>query len=636
VHSRIRTIGLYCLLVAGASIVYSNHFGNSFHFDDFHTITENASVHGLANWKRLLQDPAAFSVLTTHQVFRPLVSLSLAVDWTLAGGPNPLWFHVSTFCWFLVLSGCLFALFSDLLGSVGWGWFAAALFTLHPAAAETVNYIIQRADLYVALGFVAALLLYRRFGGLWYLLPVAAAGLSKPTALIFPVLFAAFLYLYNEFSWRRLASSVALAALIGLWLSMMTGAAFHPGGAPPGLYRASQGFVVWHYFSTFFWPMSLSADTDMVAAASYTEPRVWLGWLFVAGLGAAIAFAARRAPAIAFGLSWFLIALAPTAVTPLAEIVNDHRLFLAFPGLCLAVCAGLQRLPLPRFAPACGVALLAAAGLGAHARNEVWRTEETLWKDVTVKSPRNGRGLMNYALTLMARGETAAALGYFDRAAELNRGYPILEINRAIAKGELGRVAEAEAHFRNAIAWAPAQSNGYFYYGRWLWKQRRANDAAWYLNEAVRLNAQDFAARALLAEVRASMQQWRELGELVEETLRLAPSDPTALRYREVLASSRKAVERVSANTPESFIDLSLAHFRAGQYLECVQAAEKALQLRPGYAEAYNNIAAGYNALHRWDDAIAAGEHAVRLRPDWELARNNLAHSRAQKAAGVR
>jgi protein O-mannosyl-transferase len=40
--------------------------------------------------------------------------------------------------------------------------FAASWFGLHPAMAETVNYIIQRGDLYCTLGCVAALFLFAR------------------------------------------------------------------------------------------------------------------------------------------------------------------------------------------------------------------------------------------------------------------------------------------------------------------------------------------------------------------------------------------------------------------------------------------------------------------------------------------
>jgi Flp pilus assembly protein TadD len=53
-----------------------------------------------------------------------------------------------------------------------------------------------------------------------------------------------------------------------------------------------------------------------------------------------------------------------------------------------------------------------------------------------------------------------------------------------------------------------------------------------------------------------------------------------------------------------------------------------ALQLRPDYAEAYNNMAAGYASLRDWNEATAVAETAIRLKPDFPLAKNNLAWAR--------
>ena len=66
-----------------------------------------------------------------------------------------------------------------------------------------------------------------------------------------------------------------------------------------------------------------------------------------------------------------------------------------------------------------------------------------------------------------------------------------------------------------------------------------------------------------------------------------------------------------------------------------------ALELRPDYAEAWNNIGAAYNKLGRYEKAAAACEQALRYKPDFELARNNLrfaqqmAKAPANKAAAV-
>ena len=90
---------------------------------------------------------------------------------------------------------------------------AAGWYGLNPACAETVNYVIQRGDLYSTLGVVAGLYLFvahpewRRYG--LYLVPVAAALLSKPPALVFPALLFAYVTLFED---RRPAAALRACA----------------------------------------------------------------------------------------------------------------------------------------------------------------------------------------------------------------------------------------------------------------------------------------------------------------------------------------------------------------------------------------------------------------------------------------
>ena len=73
--------------------------------------------------------------------------------------PRSVWFALQ-----LVLMFLLFRRIMDLAdphpsnGNFWTALAAAACYGLHPANAETVNYIIQRADLYCTLGVVASLL----------------------------------------------------------------------------------------------------------------------------------------------------------------------------------------------------------------------------------------------------------------------------------------------------------------------------------------------------------------------------------------------------------------------------------------------------------------------------------------------
>ncbi len=83
--------------------------------------------------------------------------------------------------------------------------------------------------------------------------------------------------------------------------------------------------------------------------------------------------------------------------------------------------------------------------------------------------------------------------------------------------------------------------------------------------------------------------------------------------------------------SPDTFLSLSQRYYLSGQFEDSVQLAQEALRLRPGYPDAYNNIAAASLPLGRWDEAIAAAHEALRLRPDYSLARNNLRSSEAQE-----
>ncbi len=89
-------------------------------------------------------------------------------------------------------------------------------------------------------------------------------------------------------------------------------------------------------------------------------------------------------------------------------------------------------------------------------------------------------------------------------------------------------------------------------------------------------------------------------------------------------------VERTRA-AAQAALNRSFALCQAQQSKECIAAAQEALRLDPNYPEAYNNLAAAYEALGMWDEAIQAATEAIRLKPDFQLAKNNLAWSLSQK-----
>jgi tetratricopeptide (TPR) repeat protein len=215
----------------------------------------------------------------------------------------------------------------------------------------------------------------------------------------------------------------------------------------------------------------------------------------------------------------------------LAEVANEHRVFFAFIGLVLAVtgwtASWTKEHPALRNAVvACAVAVLLAHAIGTHDRNEVWRTEETLWTDVVARSPMNGRAWMNFGLTQMARGRYAEAKAAFDRAAVYTPHYSYLEINQGIVEGELGHPAEAERHFRNALT-MNADTNAHFFFARWLVKAGRAPEALDHLKESLRQSAAAPAPRALLLRLDDARGAEAETRALLAETRSLDPNEPS-------------------------------------------------------------------------------------------------------------
>jgi tetratricopeptide (TPR) repeat protein len=660
---------LSCLLFLAVVAAYSNHFHNSFHFDDAHTVTNNLFIRDLRYVPRFFVDGTTFSSLPTNQSWRPLVSTSLALDFRLGRGLSPLWFHASTFFWFLVQLLLMYLLYTSILNAAGArpenryvGLLAAAWYGLHPAIAETVNYVIQRADLYSTLGVVAGLVIYigrpklRKFG--IYLLPVVLGAMSKPPAIVFGGILLAYVFLFEEAAdWRRLGAALvrvtpALATCAGLaFINLrLTPKSYLPAVMPATSYWCTQPFVVLRYFRSLFFPFWLSADTDLRPFSSWLNGAALAGAAFcLLLLWVAVRIARHReCRPISFGIFWFFLALAPTSLTVLSEVENDHRMFFPFVGLVLSVAAGVALLisryvlrhregreRALRLAQVVAGCLLLAFGVGTWQRNRVWHTEEDLWRDVTVKSPTNGRGLMNYGLTLLAKGETQSALDFFQRALRYTPNYYVLEINLGIAYGLLNQESASENHFRRAIALEPSDAQPYFYFGRWLKARARIRECIQAEKIAIARNPAYLEPRHFLLQVYLEQGEWAALRDLAQDTLRLLPQDPLAHDYlaRAVSASDEvAAAEKVAAAqpTPDHYLNLSLYYHRAGRFNDCIAAARKALQLRPGYAEAYNNMAAAYESMMQWDLAIRAAREAVRLRPDFTLARNNLAYSLAQ------
>ena len=187
---------------------YSNHFSNSFHFDDSHTIENNSAIRELSVTK-YFTDGSTFSSLPSNQSYRPLTTLENAIDYSIAGGLHTKAFHIHIFLTFLIVCLLIWVFIKKILdkyyfdeNNKYWALLVASIFGLLCANAETVNYIIQRAEitagLFVLLGFVTYLQ-----GGFWrtkfiYLVFPFIGFFAKEMAFVFAPLLLLYLLVFEE------------------------------------------------------------------------------------------------------------------------------------------------------------------------------------------------------------------------------------------------------------------------------------------------------------------------------------------------------------------------------------------------------------------------------------------------------
>ncbi len=636
-------------LVLTMLLTYSNHFHNPFHFDDSHSIVTNSYIRDLKNIPLFFTDGATISSNPANQSYRPLTCVSYAIDYKLGGGlSDTFYFQLSTFIWFVLQCFIMYFLFLFWLKkSIEHPWttwaamFAVAWYAVHTANAETINYICARTDSLSTMGVVSGMALFVFFPKLrkfqLYLIPVAMGILVKQSALVFAPILLVYVWLFelninasNFFqssSRKNLISGIItsipsfILCIAGYFIvKAMTPETFVPGTVDHFNFAITQPYVSLHYFITYFLPTELSADSDWLPFESVYNWRFPMGVLFVFAMVRIAFIASNKSETrpIAFGILWFFIALLPSSsIVPFAEVMNDHRTFFPYVGLTLA-CTWTAALIVLHYKDlifkskvntfyffAFVMLILGGNILGTWERNKVWSSDETLWYDVTVKSPNNGRGLMNYGLSQMSKGNYDDAEKYFVKALERIPNYSYLHVNMGVLKNAQGKATEAENHFKTGLALSPNNPETYYFYGNFLKSQGRGTEAIPLLEQALILSPGHAFSKNLLEEIRLSGASPEDI---IKNAEAVVLKDPSA----------------------DNYLNLSLVYFRAKKFRECIEACHKALEINPQFAAAFNNICSSYNELGEWDKALAACEKAIQIQPDFQLAKNNKAFAEQQ------
>lgn len=653
-------------------LAYSNHFHNSFHFDDSHVIQTNLNIRSLGNIPSFFEDASTFSSLPANQAYRPLLTTLSAIEYRMGNG-DVFSFHVSSFLFYVMLCivyyFMLLGIFSPALPS-RWNKFiciaVTAIYSVHTVNAETINYISARSDSLSTLLVVASLTVYMYRPGLRrrmvYLIPLVLAFLVKPTVAVFPLLLFAYILFFEEglslgdcLKRRKLPvlgrcflktapSWVVSIAMLAL-SSKMTPGTFTPSNVSPFQYGLTQPYALLHYFISFFIPSGLSADIEFQAMSGIFDERVILGCIFIVVMLCLAVRTSRESAQrpISYGLLWFFIASIPTScgIVPLSESMNDHRMFFPFIGLMMSVAWTLRLLwsavekktlhagIWKGIATMALILVFLGHAYGTYQRNKVWKDEDSLWHDVTLKRPLNGRGHMNYGVSRMAAADYDTALRCFEKALAYSPGYPVLHVNLGVLKDATGDPTRAEMHFKTALALDKASPASYYHYARYLDAHGRGSEAIPLLNKCLELSPGRVDARHLLMDIHAGLSNREELRRLAADTLKLDPTDPEARTYLSSGPGDSHETTKLEIAAKErggtaDYVNLSLAYYKEGRFQDSLEASREAIRLDKDSSAAYNNMCAAYNELGRWDEAVEACKKALKIDPNYHIARNNL------------
>ena len=581
-------------LIAGA---YAGSLGVPFIFDDEFAIVRNQSIRDLGNWPGVLMPDAA----TAGAAGRPVVNLSFAVNYALHG-LNPVGYHVGNVLTHLgvtlVFGALLRRVFRLSPGLVKesqaepLALSLAALWCVHPLLTISVTVVQQRTELFAALFILLTLycqLRAHQSAGrrrLWLGLGVGSCALamgSKEVAIGLPVLALFFdrAFLAGSFP-KALRESwfyylMLFATWFVLWWSMSTS------GQRNNTAGLGLGVSSWHYLLTqcdalvlyarlCVWPAPLIYDYGTPIIEDWRE--VW--WQGVLVIGALIGafYALVRRPRLGFAAALVFAVLAPSSsfVPVITQTMGEQRMYL--PSAAIVTILGFAAYRLLKARTPLLLALLAvSAATASHLRVRDYATEETIWKDVTVKLPGGPRGYANllYVLIKHGRDEEAVralpefvhrlgqnhqgsepfvadehtaqlmalmgsayvdvkkidvALDFYRRAAVLAPKNQLAHFNSAKLLFDLKRHQEAMPYLETFLGFRPGDTEALQMFGRCLMLTEQFAQAEKILGQLVKLSPRNLEAALDYADTIILQERYQEGAQLYRDLQRIAPKNP--------------------------------------------------------------------------------------------------------------
>ena len=516
------TLSVLALVFLTAVAVYTNTLKTGFWLDDALVIASDSRVRDGELWRLVSEPywPAAHG--SRDALYRPLVSASFAVNWSLS--PDPIGFRLVN----LILHAgtsvvvCLwaFSIFDSLLVAA----VAGLLFAVHPIHTEPLNLVVGRADLAMSLLGLLALLLAGKDAQAPHgsrTLPVAAALcfagalLCKEQAVT--IIGVALLVDAVSISTRAAASRgawmiarlwrcylpwlVLLVVYLGLRILVLGSLSRDPStisiadnvlahverDLAPGqsVWLARWGTPVALFgkaLTMSIWPLTLCHDYSYAAIVTVKElddPRLLLGLAWLVGGGVVAICLARRhsravIPVLFFPIAYSVVSNAPVLI---GTVFAERLLYLPSAGTCVLagiVAATLWRGRLGREATGSSsrlgirralvaiitVAVILGCSARTVARNRQWQSLESLVAAAANAQPRSCRVRRLQAQVALRHKDYEQAIRLCRESLEITPDHALAYVVAGLAHYGLQENREALTMFQKGFQLGAVQNEG--------------------------------------------------------------------------------------------------------------------------------------------------------------------------------
>lgn len=577
-------IALFALL---AAIVFSPVLNIPFYYDDYGFIVENPTIKHLSNIKDYFTKADSISHLGSFWIWRPMRTLSYAIDYHL-WGLNAAAFHLVGVMLHIIAGVLVYLLLRCLKRGRVVAGLCSAIFLFHPIQTQAVAWVSCRGDLLAGVSVLAVLFLalkaaqqgkegqlLKRISYLAFIMGL----LSKESAVMAPVVLLLCLEYHKDHlvkELQRLSRRVywmlpylilVVLYLVLRWLILgqFSQPVFSVEGDPvPGI--AAMPLVYARYASLVLlpWPLKLEYPPQV-----YIGNLEWWGSVVVTiGLFAGAVIYFKKRPGVSLGLAWFLLFLLPVShIVSFHGLMSEHALYISIIGMLIAFSSvEVKRRKIVWSLMALLCVAFAVISLG---RFKQWQHPIEFWEREIRLSPQSYRAPVILGNEYHRLGDLDSAKRAYCRALALRPADKEAALNLARIDIERGDLINAKNRIEKILQSHKQDPDVFTALGYW------------YLRSGL----------------------FKEASKQFQQALMQRPNDPVIYAY------------------------LGMSLDQAGLYQEALKALHTAIYLNQDASWVYNNLGIVYAKIGETEQARIYWKKALKLDPDFTEAQENLSRS---------